>query len=172
MAATLSSAPRRDARRPYRPKEVFAAPPETAPGHMPYGEHGLEYQPRRVMVANLTPTISSNDLASYFGNFGHVVAVVLKMRPTKVYAFVEFGDQAGVETTLGMAPHMVKTQDVRVVRAYAIDLPSCPFPGMDPLSSPVGQAIAQETLFGRTKADVAFLPRELPQALPRALALA
>ena len=51
----------------------------------------------------------------------------------------------GVDVLECYLPHVLQ---VRVLRAYKYRLPTRPFPGMDPLTSPLRQAMLQEHLFG------------------------
>ena len=129
------------------------------------------YHPHKVVVLDLDiSAMDKRDIVDYFSNFGAVVGIVIKIKPTKVYAFLEFADRQGVETALAMAPHMVRQVPVRVLRAFSMPMPTRPFPGMDPLSSPLQHALAQEAVFGpefpsvprSPLSDLTFLARDLP----------
>jgi hypothetical protein len=104
------------------------------------------YQPRKVVVLGLVNQ-TEDVLAEYFGMFGDVVEVIMKIRPTNAYAFVEFGHQHAVETVLATTTHTVGGLPVRVLRAYRPKLlPSRPFPGMDRAHSPLREALMQRML--------------------------
>lgn len=114
------------------------------------------YAPCKVMVVDLDESITKSDIREYFDHYGHVVDVVLKIKPSKKYAFVEFTDQEAAEWAMRLAPHMIRRVPVRLLRVFAAPLPSYPFPGMGSLeaSSGVPRTPGQ---------DIAFLPRQLPR---------
>lgn len=134
---------------PYRPKLYNS--PEKAPRpalpfvardpahHFSAAAYTNPYQRCKVAVMDLARDTDRLDLQRYFEDFGGVRSVVIKLKPTRTYAFVQFFDDAAVERALAAGPHVVRHRPVRVLRAYKHRLTNCPFPGMDPMRSPVRQ---------------------------------
>lgn len=116
-------------------------------GARPCDNYADHYHPRKVVVMGMRD-VDRDPLVAYFSNFGDVVSVNVKLKPTCIFAFVEFAQDSAVQLAFAMAPHMIKQAAVRVLPAYRYRLPSRPFPGMDPLTSPLRQAVMQQALFG------------------------
>lgn len=103
----------------------------------------IVYEPRRVVVMGLTLDIGPEVLYDYFGLFGTVTDVIVKVKPTSVYAFVEFESEDVMRAVVAHDRHLIEHVTVRVLRAYKNRLPSRPFPGMDAHANPLRQAMRQ-----------------------------
>lgn len=121
----------------YRPPMVFRPKPA----------HRLDHQPGKIVVMDLARGITRHDLEIYFSSFGSVWSVAVKSKPTKVYAFVTFDSDDAVAAAVDPSRrHAICGTPVRVLRAFRSPLPSRPFPCMDPVTSPLRQAMRQYAL--------------------------
>lgn len=108
-----------------------------------------QYEPRRIVVLGLTLDLTGDDVLEFFEQFGAVTDVIVKVKPSNVYAFVEFEREDVMHDVLRRQRHMIYVPGgclvVRVLRAYKSRLlPSRPFPGMDARTSPLRLAMQQQ----------------------------
>jgi len=75
---------------------------------------------RKIFIGGLAQLTTENDLKEYFGKFGTVTAVTLKMDPvtgrSRGFAFVVFEDVDALQQTL-VAEHVIKEKKVAVKKA-------------------------------------------------------
>lgn len=124
--------PSRPAVKPYRPLLHAAAPGP--------------YQPARVGVYHLPLDATPEALLLHFSQFGRVEDVWISPEPTTISATVQFEDEQAARSAAQHAFHQMGRHSVLVLRLHRRELPARPFPGMDPLSSPVRQALLMESI--------------------------
>lgn len=100
------------------------------------------YQACKVVVLDLSPDTSTEDVKNYFDNIGVVDDVVMKRNSKYSYAFVRFTTQSAVECAMSVGKHMIRRHRVRVLRAFKQRIPARPFPCMDAEGSPLQSAVA------------------------------
>ena len=122
------TAPKKKASKPYRPSL-----------------HG-PYQPAKVAVYHLPPTITAEALLLYFRAYGVVDDITFEVQPTTISAVVQFEHERAARSAARHVIHQIGTSTVLVLRVHARQLPTRPFPGMDPLSSPLREALLHELL--------------------------
>lgn len=103
----------------------------------------LTHQARTVGVYRLPLGVDPAALHLYFSQFGRVTDVALSCEPTTLWATVEFEDDKSARTAARHAIHQVGRHAVLVLRLHDRELPSRPFPGMEPLTSPLRQALLE-----------------------------
>lgn len=120
--------------RPYRP-----------PLHAPY-QHYQHYQHATVGVYHLPLTITAEALLLHFRAYGAVEDISFDVQPTTVSAVVRFEREKAARSAARHIVHQIGTHAVLVLRLHTMRLPARPFPGMEPLSSPLREALLREAL--------------------------
>lgn len=102
------------------------------------------FQPRKVVVLGLPLDMTQLDIMTYFCQFGSIEGVVMKANTKYInqnYAFVKFSEQASVENALQIDNHLIKMRAVRVRRVFKTQVPSRPFPCMEPTAAPLVHSV-------------------------------